>query len=169
MITIRPEQPSDFSMVFEINRRAFGRPEEAQLVEELRRVAHPQISLVAVRDDLVVGHIFFSPVIIGGQHSSMPALGLAPMAVTPELQNKGIGSLLVREGLNTARRMGQNVVVVLGHPEYYPRFGFEIASRKGLRCEFPSPDESFMVAELTPGALRGITGVVTYLPAFSQV
>jgi putative acetyltransferase len=169
MITIRPEQPDDFSTVFEINQRAFGRLEEAQLVEALRRVANPQISLVAVRDAQVVGHIFFSPVIIEGQNSSVHALGLAPMAVMPELQNQGIGSLLVKEGLNAARRLGQNIVVVLGHTKYYPRFGFEIASRKGLRCEFPAPDEAFMVAELTPGALRGVSGLVKYLPEFSRV
>lgn len=169
MITLRPEHPEDHPAVFEIHTRAFGRPEEARLVEALRKVAAPQISLVAVRDDQVVGHIFFSPVIIKGQKSSVQALGLAPMAVLPELQNQGVGSLLVQEGLKVARRMGQNLVVVLGHSEYYPRFGFEIASRKGLRCEFPAPDEAFMVAELTPDALHGATGVVKYLPEFSQV
>lgn len=169
MITIRPELPEDFATVFAINQRAFGRPEEAQLVEELRRVANPQISLVAVRDAQVVGHIFFSPVTIEGQHSSIQALGLAPMAVIPELQNQGVGSLLVREGLNVARRTGRNIVVVLGHPEYYPRFGFEIASHKGLRCEFPAPDEAFMVTELTTNALRGVSGIVKYLPEFSRV
>jgi len=169
MIVTRSEQLPDYPAVFEINRRAFGRPEEAQLVEALRRVANPQISLVAVRNDQVVGHIFFSPVTIEGPNSSMQALGLAPMAVIPELQNQGIGSLLVREGLSIAHRTGQNVVVVLGHTNYYPRFGFEIASRKGLRCEFLAPDEAFMVVELTPGALRGMTGIVKYLPEFSQV
>ena len=169
MLTIRPELPKDFSIVFEIHKRAFGRPEEAQLVETLRRVANPQISLVAVRDVQVVGHIFFSPVTIEGQRSSMQALGLAPMAVAPELQNQGIGSLLVNEGLNVARRMEQNVIVVLGHSDYYPRFGFAIASRKGLRCEFPAPDEAFMVAELIPGALCGVSGLVKYLPEFSRV
>jgi putative acetyltransferase len=169
MFTIRPELPEDFSTVFEINQRAFGRPEEARLVEALRKVATPQISLVAVHDEQVVGHIFFSPVTIEGQNSSVQALGLAPMAVAPELQNQGIGSLLVREGLNAARRTGRNIVVVLGHIAYYPRFGFEVASRKGLRCEFPAPDEAFMVAELTPDALRGVSGLVKYLPEFSQV
>jgi putative acetyltransferase len=169
MVTIRPEQPEDFATVFEINHRAFGRPEEAQLVEALRCVANPQISLVAVRDAQVVGHIFFSPVTIEEQNSSVQALGLAPMAVVPELQTQGIGSLLVKEGLNAARRIGQNIVIVLGHSKYYPRFGFEIASRKGLHCEFPAPDEAFMVAELTPNALRGVSGLVKYLPEFSRV
>jgi putative acetyltransferase len=169
MASVRPERPEDYPTVFEINKRAFGRPEEAELVEKLRSVANPQISLVAVHEDRVVGHIFFSPVTIEDQGSSFQALGLAPMAVAPELQNQGIGSLLVREGLNVARRLGQPIVVVLGHTEYYPRFGFEVASRKGLRCEFPSPDEAFMVIELEPGALRGRAGVVKYLPEFSAV
>lgn len=169
MLTVRPELPEDYPTVFEINTRAFGRSEEARLVEELRCIADPQISLVAVRDDHVVGHIFFSPVTIAGQNSSVPALGLAPMAVVPELQNQGIGSLLVQAGLKAASGLEQGIVVVLGHPHYYPQFGFEIASHKGLQCEFPVPDEAFMVAELRPGALHGLAGIVTYLPEFSRV
>lgn len=169
MIFIRPERPEDYSAVFEIHRRAFGREAEAKLVEALRHVADPQISLVAVRADRVVGHIFFSPVTVEGPHASLRALGLAPMAVLPELQNRGIGSALVRAGLEAARRAGHRIVVVLGHPDYYPRFGFEIASRTGIRYEHPVPDEAFMVLELETGALRGHTGVVKYLPEFSRV
>ena len=169
MLTIRPERPKDFSAVFTILYRAFGRPEEAELVEKLRSVADPQISLVAELDGQVVGHIFFSPVTIEDENLSFVAFGLAPMAVLPELQNRGIGSQLVRVGLDTARKSGHTIVVVLGHPDYYPRFGFEVASRKGLCCEFPAPDEAFMVIELEPGALRGRSGIVKYLPAFSAV
>lgn len=169
MLTIRPELPEDFATVFEIHSRAFSRSEEAELVDKLRSVADPQISLVAELNGQVVGHIFFSPVTIEDEESSFVALGLAPMAVLPELQNQGVGSLLVKEGLNAARRMSQNIVVVLGHPEFYPRFGFEVASRKGLRCEFPAPDKAFMIIELEPGALHGRAGVVKYLPEFSTV
>lgn len=169
MIAIRPERPEDYPTVFEINKRAFGRSEEAELVEKLRSVADPQISLVAELNGQVVGHIFFSPVAISDGASSFVALGLAPMAVLPELQNQGVGSLLVKSGLDAVRRIEQNLVVVLGHPEFYPRFGFEIASRKGLHCEFPAPDEAFMVIELDPNALRGRTGIVKYLPEFSAV
>lgn len=169
MASIRPERPEDYPTVFEINQRAFGRPEEAELVEKLRSVADPQISLVAELDGQVVGHIFFSPVTITDGDSSFIALGLAPMAVAPARQNQGVGSLLVKAGLDAVRRMQQNLVVVLGHPEFYPRFGFEIASRKGLRCEFPAPDEAFMVIELDSDALRGRTGLVKYLPEFSAV
>ncbi len=169
MPTIRPELPEDYPAVFEIHRRAFGRPEEAKLVEKLRTVADPQISLVAVCEGDVVGHIFFSPVTIEGQPSSFQALGLAPMAVVPELQNQGIGSLLVKKGIKVAHSMGENIVVVLGHAEYYPRFGFKVASRIGLCCEFPASDEAFMVIELEPRALRGRSGIVKYLPEFSAV
>lgn len=169
MIIIRPEHSEDFSTVFTIHQRAFGRPEEAELVEKLRSAADPQISLVAELNGQVVGHIFFSPVTITDGDSSFVALGLAPMAVLPELQNQGVGSLLVKAGLDAVRCMQQHLVVVLGHPEFYPRFGFEIASRKGLRCEFPAPDEAFMVIELDPDALRGRTGIVKYLPEFSAV
>jgi putative acetyltransferase len=169
MLAIRPEQPKDYPTVFEIHHRAFGRLEEAELVEKLRSVADPQISLVAELDGQVVGHIFFSPVTIEGENSSFVALGLAPMAVWPGLQNRGIGSQLVRVGLETARKSGHTAVVVLGHRDYYPRFGFEVASRKGLRCEFPAPDEAFLVVELEPEALHGRSGLVKYLPAFSSV
>ena len=168
MISIQPERPEYYPIVFEINQRAFGRVDEAKLVEVLRKVAHPQISLVAIRAGQVVGHIFFSPVTIEGSTSSLQALGLAPMAVMPELQHQGIGSALVRTGLDAARRIDQKVVVVLGHSEYYPRFGFAIASRKGIRYEHPVPDEAFMVLELEPGTLKGHAGVVHYLPEFSQ-
>jgi putative acetyltransferase len=169
MDVLRSEQLADYPVVFDIHCRAFGRDNEAKLVEALRKVAHPQISLVAVRAGQVVGHIFFSPVTIEGPTSSLQALGLAPMAVVPELQNQGIGSALVRAGLEAARRIDQKVVVVLGHPEYYPRFGFAIASRKGIRYEHPVPDEAFMVLELEPGALGGHAGVVKYLSEFSEV
>ena len=169
MILIQPEMPADYAAVCEIHRRAFGRANEAELVESLRRVAQPQISLVVVSAQQLVGHIFFSAVSIQGASSAITALGLGPMAVAPEVQNRGLGSRLVRAGLEACRLMGHQVVVVLGHPHFYPRFGFEPASRKGLRYEHPVPDEVFMVTELKPGALSGHSGVVHYLPEFSQV
>lgn len=135
----------------------------------LRPVCEPQISLVAVEADQVIGHIFFSPVTIEGEGSTTSAMGLAPMAVLPEHQRRGVGSWLVREGLRECLRMGQTVVVVLGHPEYYPRFGFIPASRVGLRSEYDVPDEAFMVLELEAGALNGRRGLVKYGPEFSAV
>jgi putative acetyltransferase len=169
MITIRQETKEDRAAVHHVNEVAFGRVGEAALVDALREVAHPHISLVATLDDQVVGHIFFSPVSIESDDSVLTALGLAPMAVLPEYQSQGIGSALVREGLKECQRIGHNIVVVLGHPEYYPRFGFIPAIQKGLRCEYQVPDEAFMVLELIPDALKGRRGLVKYHPAFSSV
>jgi putative acetyltransferase len=169
MLTIRAESSEDHPAVRRINELAFGSPNEADLVEALRLSAHPQISLVAVLDGEPVGHIFFSPVTVESGGSSFLALGLAPMAVLPGHQNRGIGSALVREGLRECKRIGHNVVVVLGHAEYYPRFGFKVASGKGLSCEYDVPDEVFMVAELEEGALAGRSGVVKYMREFNEV
>lgn len=168
MIVIRAETVEDYAAVRRVNELAFGQPDEAALVEALRSVS-PHVSLVAVDDLQVVGHIFFSPVTIESEGPGAAAMGLAPMAVLPERQNQEIGSRLVREGLEECRRIGFGVVVVLGHPNYYPRFGFVPAATKGLRCKWPVPDEVFMVTELTPGALRGLRGLVEYRPEFDNV
>ena len=169
MLIIRAETEADHVAVRRVNERAFNRPGEADLVDALRKNAQPQISLVAELDGQVVGHIFFSPVLIESEASRFTALGLAPMAVLPEFQNQAIGSELVRRGLEECRSMGHDVVVVLGHPEYYPRFGFVPAKEKGLRCEYQVPDEVFMAVELREGALAGREGVVKYRPEFSDV
>lgn len=172
MITIRAETEKDIHAVRRVNESAFGRPDEAALVDRLRANAHPHISLVAVKNEQVVGHIFFSPVTIEAEDSAAAAaaaiLGLAPMAVLPEYQKQGIGSGLVREGFRVCRQIGCDAVVVLGHPEYYPRFGFVPAIHKGLRCEYAVPDEAFMVAELKPDSLSG-GGLVRYRPEFGEV
>jgi putative acetyltransferase len=168
MINIRAETAADIPAVRRVNELAFGQPNEADLVDKLRAAAHPHISLVAASQGQVVGHIFFSPVTIKAADSESVILGLAPMAVLPEYQNQGIGSQLVREGLQECQRIGCDVVIVLGHPEYYPRFGFLPASQKGLRCEYPVPDEVFMVAELKPNALSA-RGLVKYCPEFGGV
>lgn len=152
-----------------MNERAFGRPEEADLVDALRKRVEPHISLAAIVDERIVGHIFFSVVHVESEAHAFTALGLAPMAVLPEFQNQGVGSELVRRGLEECRRLGHEVVVVLGHPEYYPRFGFVPARRKGLSCEYPVPEEVFMVLELSEGALSGRGGVVKYSPEFGSV
>lgn len=169
MILIRTETTQDHGFVRLINELAFGQPNEADLVDALRKNARPFISLVALIDEQVVGHIFFSPVSIETESADFTAMGLAPMAVLPEHQNQGIGSQLVREGLNECLRLGENIVVVLGHPNYYPRFGFVPASSKGLRSEYDVPDEVFMVAELTEDALAGRRGLVKYQPEFGKV
>ena len=169
MLITRRENPEDVSAVRQINLQAFGGPEEAALVDALREAARPFISLVAVAADRVVGHISFSPVMIEGRGPAPRAMGLAPMAVLPEYQRRGIGSQLVHAGLEECQRLGREVVVVVGHPRYYPRFGFIPAHGKGLRCEYEVPEEAFMVAELRPGALDGAGGIVRYHEAFSRV
>ena len=168
-MNIRAETPEDYSAVRQVNEEAFGSPGEAELVDALRKNTQPYISLVAEVGSRIVGHIFFSPVRIESEVHAPAALGLGPMAVLPEYQNQGVGSGLVRRGLEECRKLGHEVVVVLGHPEYYPRFGFVPASRKGLSCEYPVPDEAFMVLELRAGALSGHKGLVRYSPEFSQV
>ena len=169
VISVRAETPEDANAVRRVNESAFGRPDEAALVDALRTVARPFVSLVAIEDGQVVGHIFFSPVSTEGSSPAPAAMGLAPMAVAPEWQRRGVGSLLVREGLDVCRAGGCEVVVVVGHPGYYPRFGFVPANRKELSCEYDVPDDVFMVAELRPGALSGVRGMVKYHEAFGGV
>jgi putative acetyltransferase len=167
MIVIRPETQSDRLAVNLVNEAAFGRQDEAVLVDTLREDPSPHISLVAEEGEMIVGHIFFSVVKIESDGASFDAMGLAPMAVLPAYQNQGIGSQLVRQGLEDCRRLGYDVVVVVGHPRYYPRFGFVPASQKNLTCAFEVPDDVFMVAELTPGALDGKRGAVKYHSALN--
>jgi putative acetyltransferase len=168
---VRFEQRGDEPGVRETNELAFGGPLEANLVDALRESARrgtPEyLSLVAVIDGRVVGHILFTPVVIEPPAERRIA-GLAPMAVRPEHQRSGIGSQLIRAGLEECRRSGYSAVVVLGHPEYYPRFGFVPAHAFGLTCEFPSPPEAFMAMELEPEALGAIRGLVRYLPQFTE-
>lgn len=169
MLLVRKEIEGDESAVRRVNELAFGGTSEAVLVDALRKNPQPHISLVAELDGEVVGHIFFSPVRIESDSTSFTALGLAPMAVLPELQNRGIGSELVRQGLKACFEMNEKVVLVLGHPEFYPRFGFVPAKSKGLSCEYPVPDEVFMVAELEEGALSERVGLVKYSSEFNNV
>ena len=114
----------------------------------------------------IVGHVLLSPVTIDGKDEPR-GLGLAPLAVLPAYQRQGIGTRLVEAALRRARLLGYAYVVVLGHPRYYPRFGFVPASRFGLRYEQRALDDAFMALELVPGALNGISGPVRYSPAFS--
>ena len=170
MITVRPETTDDHTAIHDVNALAFGREIEAKLVEALRRLPDfiPELSLVAVEAGRVVGHILFSPMVIETKEGAVPALTLAPLAVRPEFQNQGIGSELVRDGLERCRRLGHEIVVVVGHPEYYPRFGFSPARARGLEAPFPVPDEAFLALELVPGALDGVAGTVKFPPPFSD-
>lgn len=168
MITIRLEEIEDQKGIRRVNELAFDQAMEADLVDALRTNAHPHISLVAIDEERIVGHIFFSPVSIESESSTFTAMGLAPMSVLPEFQRQGVGSRLVDEGLKNCRKLGHSVVVVLGHPNYYPRFGFIPAHLKGLRSEYDVPDDTFMVLELNENALAGRRGLVKYHPEFSR-
>ena len=163
---IRPEEERDIIAVRALNKAAFESDTEANIVDALRRQAEKFISLVA-EDGVIVGHIFFSPVTLLGQ-PPLNIMGLGPMAVLPAKQRRGIGSGLVREGLERCRQIGSSAVVVVGHSEYYPRFGFVPASRFGIRCEYDVPDEVFMALELEPGALKDRSGTIRYHPAFGS-
>jgi len=175
MVQIRDERAEDFPRIREIITEAFtrefGRSNEAALVDALRDVANPFISLVAEAEhnNVIVGHIVFTPVRVESSEGEWEAMALAPVAVDPTCQHSGIGAALIRAGLERCRTLGYGVAVVLGHPTYYPRFGFRPAPPLGIRSEYDVPDEVFMVLELEPGALRGRTGTVKYLPPFAEV
>lgn len=167
MISIRPEQSTDRPRVFEIQSQAFGRRNEAELVDLLRASAEPQVSLVAEKDGQVVGHIFFSPVEIESP-GSPSAAGLAPVAVDPAHQRRGIGAALVRAGLNLCPDLGWKAVFLVGDPRYYSRFGFTLVARRGFSYGDPLFDSVLQVHELDADALDGHRGRVRFHSAFEE-
>lgn len=164
--SIRKETPEDITVIRQVNEQAFGRAGEADIVDALRRRGVVTLSLVAEQDGQIVGHILFSPVTVQSGKSSFKAVALGPMAVLPSHQRLGIGSQLVRAGLEECKKMGQFIVIVLGHPGFYPRFGFKPSRPFGIRLEKKVPDEAFMLVELTEGALHGRGGIVIYPDEF---
>jgi len=169
MTQIRPENSSDVPAIRSVNTAAFPSPAEADLVDKLRSDGAHVLSLVALDGERVIGHILFSPVVIETESGTIDAIGLGPMSVLPESQRSGIGSQLVKTGLSQCAAMSHSAMVVLGHPDYYPRFGFIRADRRNISCEFPSPPEAFMVMELQDGALDGVSGLAKYHRAFSEM
>ena len=165
---IRKEREADILAVRLVNERAFESKIEADIVDILRGRGAALLSLVAELDNETVGHILFSPVTIDSGFARTPAAGLGPMAVLPEHQRLGIGSALVRAGLEACARDGHEAIFVLGHPDYYPRFGFVPAVRYSIQSEFGVPDEVFMAKELKKGALKNVTGTVRYHEAFQD-
>ena len=167
MITIRPEEPRDIDQIRALNLAAFEGGREAALVDTLRRSCPEHLSLVADEEGRVVGHILFTPVVVDGPEGAVEGMGLAPMAVLPTRQRGGVGTLLVEHGLELLRNRSCPFVVVLGHPEYYPRFGFELASRRGLRSQWDGvPDEAFMIIVYDSSAVLEGGGVAKYRDEF---
>jgi len=161
---IRPEQPSDLTQIRVINEAAFGRSDEADLIENLRAESVVLLSLVAELDNQIVGHILFSRMTIETPEAAIPAVSLAPVAVLPTHQRRGIAAQLIHDGLTQLLGKSERIVIVLGHEHYYPRFGFSCEKAGNLTSPFPP--EAYMALELTPGALTGIRGSVRYPAAF---
>ncbi len=170
MILIRDERPADIPAVRAVYERAFGRTHEAMLVEKLLVSCSTAISLVAEDGGRIVGHILFSPATIDSWCGTVEGMGLAPVAVLPEYQMQGVGSRLVNQGLSILRAKSCPFVVVLGHPDYYPRFGFEPASWHGLKSQWDDvPDDAFLVVIMDRKAMEGVSGMVKYRDEFSGI
>lgn len=166
---IREEAPGDADALRRVHDAAFGRPEEGRLVDRLREQGAAVLSLVAIVGERVVGHVLYTPVRLESPEGDLEGAGLAPMGVLPDSQRKGIGSALVAAGTERLRARGCPFVVVLGHPHYYPRFGFEPASRRGVRCEWDVPEDVFRLLVLDPARCEGRAGLARYRPEFAEV
>ena len=167
-IIIRQELKEDLARIKEINDQAFEQEDEGRLVNKLRENENfnPELSLVAEADKTVVGHILFYPVKIISENCEYKTLSLGPMAVIPEFQKKGIGGKLIIEGLKRAEEFGFRSVIVVGHPTYYPKFGFIRAGNWNIRLPFDAPDEAFMALEIVNGELKDKPGVIEYPAEF---
>jgi putative acetyltransferase len=164
-VTIRPETPDDRAAIRHVNQAAFGTTEEADLVDALRVDGSVLLSVVAEVDEQIVGHVLFSRMSVETSGGAVSAVALAPVAVLPSSQRQGLGARLIRFGLDRLREMGERIVIVVGHPTYYPRFGF--SSERARSLEHPFPADAFMALELAPGALDGVRGRVRYPPPFA--
>ncbi len=168
-MNIRKEKDSDKEKIWKVNVESFETEAEANLVNALRDSKIPFISLIAEEDEEIVGHILFTPVELIGDDSGLKLMGLAPMAVLPKFQKKGIGSQLVKTGKEKCSTQGYDAIVVLGHPEYYPKFGFVPSVKYGIKSEYDAPDEAFMVLELKESSLKDKNGIIKYHAAFGSV
>ncbi len=167
MIEIRTEESSDQFAIHHLNEAAFENGPEAAAVDKLRASCDSYVSFVAVDQGTVVGHILFTPVTI--DNSDLVGMGLAPMAVLPSRQRKGIGSQLVQHGIGHLHQVGCPFITVLGHPEYYPRFGFEPASQYKLLSQWEGiPDEAFMSLVFDKAALPKTGGIARYRREFDE-
>jgi putative acetyltransferase len=168
MLTIREGRPGDIPAIQHVNKLAFGGAQEAQLVDALRKSQAVLLSLVAVQEEQLVGHILYSPVTAGTGESLAVGAGLGPLAVSPTYQRQGIGSQLVESGNQMLCQMACPFIVVLGHPGYYPRFGFQPASCYGIHCEWDVPDDAFLIMVMDSAKMAGVSGLARYHGAFSM-
>lgn len=165
MLDIREERPDDIRAIRDVNDRAFGQQQEGRIVDALRSNAAILLSLVATVDGQVVGHILYSPASMG----DVQGAALGPMAVWPSRQRQGIGSKLVEAGNRQINDTGCPFIIVLGHTHFYPRFGFQPASARGIRCEWDVPDDVFMLLVLDEQKMEGVSGLAKYRDEFSTV
>jgi putative acetyltransferase len=165
VIEIREEHPDDIAAIGVVNRRAFGRDQEGNIIDALRSNGAALLSLVATVHGRVVGHIMYSPLTVG----EVMGAALGPMAVLPEYQRQGIGSQLVREGTQRLKETGCPFIVVVGHAHYYPRFGFTPARAHGITCEWDVPDDAFLVLVLDEAKTGRVSGTARYRTEFLTV
>ena len=167
-ISYRTEKLADIQGIQQVHDLAFRQTDEGELAGKLRRnqLFNSKLSIVADWQNEIVGHILFFPIKIDNGKRQYSSLALAPMSVLPELQGMGIGTGLVKAGIETALKLGHQSVIVLGHPKYYSRFGFKRASDFEIQCSFEVPDEAFMALELVEEALQEVSGTVQYPKEF---
>ena len=170
-IEIRHETIRDYLGIKNVNDLAFGQVNEGLLIEKLRLNSYfiDKLSIVAEFENRIVGHILFFPIKVHGDLKDYDSLALAPVSVIPDLQNKGIGGQLIVKGLDIAKGLGFKSVIVLGHKDYYPRFGFIPASKWRIKSPFDSPDEAFMALELIKDGLKDVSGIIEYPKEFEEV
>jgi putative acetyltransferase len=164
-IEIREERPDDVAAVRDLNRRAFGQDQESNIVDALRANGAALLSLVATVDDRVAGHFMYSPLSVG---DNVSGAALGPMAVLPEHQRQGIGSKLIEAGNRKLKDAGCPFIIVVGHADYYPRFGFRPASEHGIQCQWDVPDDVFMLLVLDQAKMEGVSGFAKYRHEFSS-
>ena len=166
VIEIREERPDDIAAIREVNRRAFGQDQEGNIVDALRTNGAALLSLVATVNGQVAGHIMYSPLTVA---ENVLGVALGPMAVVPEYQRQGIGTQLIEAGNRKIKDAGYPFIIVVGHAEYYPRFGFRPANEYGIRCEWDVPDEVFMLLVLNEAKMQGASGLAKYRHEFSTI
>jgi putative acetyltransferase len=169
LLEIRRETTGDVRQIRQINELAFERTTEADVIDRLRQTCPDFVSLVAIADGQIVGHILFTPAWLESPTGRVEGMGLAPLAVLPDYQNRGIGGKLIQAGLVQIQDIGCPFIIVLGHPGYYPRFGFERASKYGIRCEYDTvPEEAFMITIFDRDVLSPAGAVAHYRSEWAE-